>query len=331
MPAYQRNRAAPDPALLQQVAGRLPTVRPDRKDEYWIECPKCGKGDKHFSFSLDGGRCFHCGWKASLVGVARAFGVLGGADYVPPPPAVATPPRPARPVPPWQADGAGLISRAMTHQDRLTLWQVYKPLTRATLDKHRFGVGPLTFQRASGEWYTPQQEWLLVPLFERGALVGLRGRKIGDGPGHKWLSATGTRYCLFNADSIRAGGVTWVCENYVDAAWLAESYPEFDGVAIGGASTWRDEWAAQVAAKRPKLVVVALDNDLAGQASGTLRQRLCAEWRAEHPDLPLPPPGGPRIADSLRAAGVRAVLYEWPVHAPAKADIGWHLAHGERP
>jgi hypothetical protein len=50
---------------------------------------------------------------------------------------------------------------------------------------------------------------------------------------------------------------------------------------------------------------------------------LLTEWRTLHPDAPrVPEPNGPKIANQLLAAGVKAHVYEWPKGTPPKADIG---------
>ena len=177
------------------------------------------------------------------------------------------PPEP-RPVvsAPWQARGVEIVNRLCAHPRRYARWQAYKPLSRSTVEYYRFGLGRLPFERA-GRWYWSRDEWLTVPLFEDGRLVGLRGRNLGT-QGPKWISATGTHYCLWNLESVRRGVVLWICENYVDAAWLMGVHPEYVAVALGGASNWKSEWATAVAERQPALVMIALDNDLAGQATG---------------------------------------------------------------
>ena len=159
-------------------------------------------------------------------------------------------------------------------------------------------------------------------------MVGLRGRSTGTA-GPKWISASGSTSVLWNAAGVRAGCVTWIVENYVDAAWMMERHPEWDAVALGGAN-WRSEWAIRLAARRPRQVIVALDNDLAGQAAGPTLQRLSSEWGAAHPGLQPPEPSGPRIVRSLRAAGLDDVLlFPWGEDAPDHADLGWLLAQRE--
>jgi len=305
--------------LYDELRSRFPQAPPNRKGEVYITCPWCGKEGKHFSFSPRGAYCFVCGHKASLGQVAEKLGIVGDRlPYTPPPP------RP-RPAVPWHAHAVEIVSRSLAHPQRIERWQAYKPLSVATLDRHQFGLHRLPFQKPDGRWYWSQQPWLTVPLYDGDLLVGLRGRNIGA-QGPKWISATGTSYVLWNLPKVRPGACVWITENYVDAAWLMERHPQWDAVALGGAANWRPEWAAALAAKRPALVIVALDNDLAGQASGATYRRLQAERRQQHPGLPDLAPNGPKIANSLIAAGCPVTLYPWQPDAPDKADVGWLLA-----
>jgi len=309
------------PAVYDRLLDHFRTA-PDRDGEVWVTCPACGKERDHFSFSPRGAHCFKCGYKDSLSGLARRVGLWDDQPrryepYVPPPP------KPARRAP-WLAEASERLTRYVNHPDLLARWQAYKPISAATVRRFRFGLGKLPmYGKRTDTWYESRDDWLIVPLFEGTKLVALRGRNL-TGQGPKWISASGSRYALFGLETVEEGDVVWICENYVDAAWLMERYPDMRAVAIGGASNWKDEWAQALAAKQPRLVVVALDFDLAGQAHGKMYERLQAERRAE--GLPPIEPAGPRIANDLLARGLHAHLFRWPEDAPAKADIGWLLA-----
>lgn len=319
-------------AIYERLRDVFPGVRPDHKGEIWITCPVCGKEDKHASFSAKGFYCFHCGARAGLVGLAGMVGLnLEQGTYNPVRSAKFAPAPVVERRIPWQeADrAAGLLTRYLAAPEREDAWAAYKPLSMATLNRYQFGYGQLPMQDERG-WRLSKHNWLIVPLFASGKLVGLRGRNLGhDGP--KWISASGTSYVMWGIEDVRPGDNVVMVENPVDAALLMERYPEYKGVALNGAGTWKQDWTAQLAARRPSAVLVALDNDLAGQATGAMYERLLAEWRAEHadrPNLPAPQPAGPRIANRLRAAGVNAVLFHWPQSAPAKHDIGALILQG---
>lgn len=312
--------------LYDWLAARYPRARRDRRHNVFIPCPWCGKEGQHFSFSPRGAHCFVCGKSGSLVTVARQLGIDPSdlRDRAPQPP-----PRPRpKPAVPWTASGVQIISRSLAHPDRLARWAAYKPLQPETLNRCRFGLWRLPFQDKAGRWYWSNSYWLTVPLFDGASgapmLVGLRGRNLDPAGQPKWISATGTKYVLWNLAGVRPGGEVWICENYVDAAWLMERHTVMDAVALGGAAHWRDEWAGQLAARRPKLVVVALDNDLAGQATGAMYKWLAAARQAA--GKPEIVPNGPRIAGSLVRAGLRAHVFRWPPDAPEHADVGWLLA-----
>ena len=306
--------------MLNEILERYPIgVQPDRRGEYHVDCPFCGKeakrGQIHFSFSERGYKCFICGVKGGLKELAAHLRIDTPVSYVRPAP------KPTKPIAAWRTES---IDHYFDHPQRFQAWSKYKPVTRETIIKYSFGYGRLPFQRADGSWYRGDMDWLIVPLYEDGALVGLRGRNTGD-LGPKWISASGSAYVLWGLDGVQPGDIVWLCENYVDAAWLMQQHPEYKAVALGGATTWKTEWGALLAAQRPRQVIVALDNDMAGQATGEMLKILQEEWRAAHPGLAIPLPNGPRVANDLLAQGVNTLLFSWPADAPAKAGIDWIL------
>ena len=233
-------------------------------------------------------------------------------------------PTPA-PVARWRLNPGKLLEGYRNHPRRYELWTGYKPVSHQAIEHFDLGVGRLPFQHEDGSWYMSKSEWLTVPLYEDGELVAIRGRNLGKN-GPKWLSSTGSHPTLFNVASVRSGSVCWLLENIVDAIWLMDTYPDWDAVSTGGVS-WRSEWAEWLAARRPEVVIVALDNDLVGNATGEFRRRLEAEWRKKNPDPQRKPPAanGPKIANSLRQLGQQAIMFRWPEWAEEKADIGWVL------
>lgn len=319
--------------LFDQLCDQL-HVQPDRKGECWVDCPNCGKGQKHFSFNERTGHCFACDYSASLRQIAL---LLGTADRPAPRaqrPAVA--PRPDL----WQREPTRWLERYCAALDRLERWQAYKPLSLDSIAHHRLGVGKLPmWSEERRTWYEWPHRRLIVPLWGNGQIVGFYGRACVDGDhGPKWLGASGTDKChLFLVGELRAGCTLVIVENYVDAILAAQVEPSAVYAAIGGA-TWRDEWTAQVAAARPARALSWLDHDLAGNGSRYHEAELLAAWRkgvadrraanpalAQRPWPKVPEPRGPKIANDLLAAGVRASVYEWPRGTPLKADIGYLL------
>lgn len=314
--------------LFDAVHGSL-QGEPNRRGFYNATCPFCGKpakaGQNHFGYRYDrragvgGYHCFVCGARGTIAQLADHLH-LDTPGHTPL--ACATPPVP-KPVARWRRVPDQLLERYRAHPRRFEAWRRYKALTAQTVARFDFGLGRLPFRREDGSWYLSRQEWLIVPLWEDGRLVGLRGRnRTTLGP--KWICASGSSYTLWGVDHVRPGSVTWLCENYVDAAWLMQEYPAWCAVAIGGAATWKADWSARLAARGPELVIVALDRDLPGQATGAFRDRLEREWIQDRGTEP-PQANGPKIANSLQRSGVNAVLFDWPDSAPEKADIGWAL------
>lgn len=307
--------------MIEQIHATLHGVK-NRRNWYDCDCPFCGKeakrGQTHFAYSETGYRCWVCGASGGLSKLAQHLR-MDGICYQQVTPVERTP----APIARWRLNPTELLRRYQENPNKIQAWSRYKPVSAATVERFGFGFGRLPFQRADGEWYMSKRDWLIVPLYEHGQLVGLRGRNITeDEP--KWISATGSVHTLWGVDAVQPGSICWLCENYVDAAWLMQVHPEWSAVAIGGASNWQPIWGEWLSERKPKQVVVILDNDLPGQATGALRQRLAAAWCAERHIEP-PTANGPRIANDLRDVGVDAVLFTWPEAAPAKAGVDWIL------
>jgi len=302
---------------------------PTRRGWYDATCPNCGKevakGQVHFGYNAEGaGKCFCCSWSGGPNKLAELLRIEIG-EYV-------APVRVERPAPElarWRLNPYELLRRYNTHPGNVARWQAYKPLSAETIERHGLGYGPLPFQRDNGDWYMSRSDWLIVPIYQDGALVALRGRNTGD-RGPKWISATGSEYAFWNVENVPAGAICWLTENYVDAIWLMQYRPDWWAVAIGGATTWRSEWAKQLAARKPSLVIVALDCDLPGNGGGHLRDELIAEWIATHPGAQIPKANGPAITNDLLRLGMTARLFEWPADAPAKAGVDWLLAESQQ-
>ena len=328
--------------LFDQLCDQL-HVQPDRRGECWVDCPNCGKGQKHFSFNERAGHCFACDYSGTLRQVAE---LLGTTDR--PAPRVTRPAAAPRPDF-WQKEPARWLERYCGALDRLERWQAYKPLTLDSIARHRLGVGKLPmWSEERRAWYEWPHRRLIVPLFASGRVVGFYGRKLyiwseaerrhvdnPDDQGPKWLGASGTdKSELYLVGRLALGCTLVVVENYVDAILAAQHEPNAVYAAVGGA-TWREAWTAQVVAARPARVITWLDHDLAGNGSRYHHAELLAAWHkgiaerraldpalAQRPWPKAPEPRGPKIANALLNQGVRASVYEWPRGTPLKADIG---------
>lgn len=261
--------------------------------------------------------------------------------------------RPAEPKePPAWADPAVAerwILRYEEHPKRYKLWQAYKPLLRATIDRWRFGVGvlPHRIDRQTGERLYPagcDHQRLIYPVFVGGRCAAIRGRAI-DCRCPKWLSAAGSEAEMWGSDLLLPDSrpaVVYVPENPVDAALAMQVKTDALAVAsTAGCSTWRDAWAQRIAAARPRLTEVVYDHDLSG---GCYREhcptcrRAFNDWRAKmlarqldrgqtpvEPNSPVP--AVVKVCASLRRAGLSSVrTFEWPKDAPYGADLGWFVS-----
>lgn len=297
---------------------------PTRRGWFDADCPNCGKeverGQTHFGYDGTRAHCFVCGWSGGLDKLSELLRLdIGG--YIAP----VRVEQPVKEIARWRLNPWKLLTQYHEHPERLDRWHSYKPLTDNNIGRYGLGFGRLPFQQKNGEWYMSRLEWLIVPIYEDGALIALRGRNVTD-DGPKWISATGSSYGLFNVENVKIGANCFLCENYIDAIWLEQMHSDWSCVAIGGATTWRREWASRLVAMQPGLIVVALDNDLPGNGGGHLRDELIAEWIREHPRAAIPIANGPRIANDCIRAGLRTLLFQWPDSAPAKAGLDWALS-----
>jgi hypothetical protein len=294
-------------------------AEPDRKGEVWVACPQCSRENKHFSFSEEhGAHCFGCDFSGSLAQVAELLSIQPD-DRARPVRRVSQPQAPRQ----WQQRPEYYLERYCGALDRVTCWQAYKPLSLDSIARYRLGVGVLPSSRCT-------RRRLILPIFDGGQCVALHGRAyLPQDTEAKWLSAGGSsKQVLFNADRLTPGATVAIVENFIDALLMMQVEPGVVAVAGGGAS-WRDEWTAQIAQRRPRAVLVLLDNDLAGWPNEPTYHTLSAQWRRERPGLPVPEPRGPKIASALLAAGVRSVRGpNWPRGTPAKYDIGADLMRG---
>ena len=303
------------PTIQAILPGRI------RGEKIICDCPFCDDTHKHFAYSKKGWyKCVRCNTHGGNLRKLAEMLRLEIGEYVPPRSVERKEPEIAR----WRLNPWELLRRYKAHPRRITAWQSYKPLTAETIERHRLGYGSLPFQRDDDSWYMSRSQWLIVPLYEDGALVALRGRNTGT-RGPKWISATGSNYALWNVENVTPDSICWLTENYVDAAWLMQEHPDWSAVATGGVTNWRTAWAKQMADRRPALVVVALDNDLVGNGGRAHRKQLIRAWKTAHPGIAVPNANGPIIANDLIHNGLKTRLFRWPDNAPEKAGLDWIL------
>lgn len=324
------------PDLLQHFQ-----ASPDGKGEAWIDCPECGKParSKHCSISARGWFCFACGFKGkSLYYLAQMVGIVDQAQVptrLPQP----IPEKPRKqPAPTWTAQAKVFAS----HPEVMQRWQAYKPLPADAIVDRLLGVGVLPVgKRIDNAWQPCSHERLTVPLISGGVVIGYRARADACDC-NRWLSPGGTRLHLYNGarllplrgrrnaqaleicDTVgewdAIGRTVVITENPIDAALIEELWG-MPAIATMGVSNWRSIWTQLLVMSGAQDVLVAFDNDLAGNGGSIWRGALLAEYQDRHGRAWTGTARGPVLVDELRSAGVRAHLYDWAGH-PAKADIG---------
>jgi hypothetical protein len=284
----------------------------------WVhaDCPFCGdEADArkpNFSFSPLGFNCFTCGRKGGLKALAEHVGIWDAKiEYIKPTKTTIQP----LPPPYWWNQRFELLAQYTAHPETVEMWQRYKPLSKESIRRWRFGYGKLP-----GESY----ERLIVPIIHHNDVIALRGRSV-NGEEPKWKNAVGSKMGIWNLDGMGQNNDIWLVENHVDAALLMQDtdFPNTLAIATGMARMLSPEELNRIVLAKPQMITVAYDNDLIGQANATTRALLTAQRR---PDLPPIEPVGPKVIRQLRERGIECVLFEWPENAKPKADLGDLLA-----
>jgi hypothetical protein len=227
-----------------------------RKDgEYHVECPYCHKESKphqiHFSYCESGCWCFVCGNRGkggSLWTLAEHLKLENlPTDYHAPEP----PPR--KPLPIF---GERLLASYAARPERYDRWLAYRGLRSETVDRFRLGYGKLP-----GEKWAHMQDALILPVFDRaGRCRTLRARN-----GNGWFTEGGGM--LYAPVGVEPGATIIVVENCATCLLIVQASPHLTPLApTTGASTWDSKWIKRLAQLQPELVIVAGDNDPAGEA-----------------------------------------------------------------
>lgn len=227
------------------------------KENLLIICPSCGAtNDKKFHCSIVVDikpyiKCFVCGYFYSFV-TREEF---NKGEYVVPKRKIESE---------WVLDYQSLIDKYCFDDRRYDLWNKYKGVSRAVVDKYKLGIGCLPYQK---------HERLITPLFHNEKFLTLRGRSLNDKIQPKWIFAKGgtapSNFNLLLSDNCPQGSIVLIVENYVDAILFNELNLTVDGLqlfAIPTLSTnnWFDLWTNDLLNLAPTMVVVCFDNDYAG-------------------------------------------------------------------
>ncbi len=263
----------------------------DRKGFVHVPCPNCGKpakaGHTHFAFNHLGGHCFVCGYSISIARLASTLNA-GPVHFTRETIEAA---RPA-PITYWWQNRPDIWKSFLNLPGFARDYYHRRGFTDASIDRWHLGYGVLPCSRVK----VPR---LILPVFEKGRLVALRGRAIlEEDRDAKWLQAAGSRTVLFGAETLEPGKRVIVTEAPYSAILALQESSLVAAVAgTGGAACWRPEWTQRIRDSRPLWVLVWYDNDEAGQRNGV------------------------KVVNELLRAGLPATLYQWPSTAPAKADL----------
>lgn len=264
-----------------------------RDGQHHADCPFCRKEMKrnqtHFSFSDKGYYCFVCGAGGSIHKLAAQL-ELPTTQYNPKPKS-----KPAEHKPfIWHRS---VLERFLV-PERFKLWRAYKPLSRELIQRFKLGVGTLPRSACT-------HQRLIVPIIYRDEITGFRGRRMACSCA-KWLVSAKTSPKSSPLYGIELaphwGGVFVICENPIDAL-LVSQQTEFAGVATYSTSYWEDEWTNDLINRKPSLVMVCYDNDMAGKTAGI------------------------RLANRLSKKRIPVRMMDWK-DAPEKHDIGSMILAG---
>lgn len=212
------------------------------------------------------GYCVHGTSYRPEVHFTEVVDLLGGLD-IKPLPAVTT--RPAPPKPKLTLSMSAVQEWHDTMPASRRWYWTQRGLSDDTIDRFLLGW--------DGKRYT-------IPAVYRGIPFGVKRRQsdVDDGIPAKYISLTGSRVGIFNADALWTAHDVVICEGEIDAMLLCQV--GYNAVSsTGGAGTWKPDWAKFFAGVRS--IVILYDNDDAGR-DGALKVRstLARARIATYPD-----------------------------------------------
>jgi len=216
--------------------------------------------------------------------------------------------------PEWSRNGAKYLRSFMSHPDRIKLWQEYRPISEELIELYQLGVGKLPLSRC-------HHERLIVPVMEDGVIVALRGRRI-DCDCDAWLNSKGIKKSLFGLDRLPQGAIVVIEENNANSLLTMSHYGKgWHGLApvTGAGTNWEKWWIERLVASKPKQVVIAFDNDVAGNPN----RKVLEKFKTEHPSEQTPL-NGQKLQRQLAQYGIVARLWEWMDETPEKAGLDWY-------
>jgi DNA polymerase I len=175
----------------------------------------------------------------------------------------------------WEA--AGERARAYLHA---------RGLQDKTMRRYRLGFQPANADEKASDWGLPRASdvflprGLVIPWFTGGEVSAIRVRRTSSQASSKYWSIAGSKQFLFGVDHIADSNVLVLVEGEFDAMLVAQEAVaaglDVAAIAFGQArGQLADGMFAYLVG--PQHVVVAYDNDRAGQVAST---RLRARWPA---------------------------------------------------
>jgi DNA primase len=172
-----------------------------------------------------------------------------------------------RPLPPRTTRPKPQVERQLAITlESIAAWHETMPDTRRAY-WHSRGLSDATINAFllgwDGKRYT-------IPALYRYVPFGVKRRiadDVDDGNAAKYVSVTGSRAGIFNADNLWEANTVVICEGEIDCMLLSQ----FGYCAISsttGAGSWKSEWA-KLFTYIPKIYIL-YDNDRAGQAGARL-------------------------------------------------------------
>lgn len=197
------------------------------------------------------------------------------------------------------ADAVPILQNTLIERGDLLKYLKDRGLSAKTLGKYKIGYAPKDFieqLRAKGYTFRDLKNaglyteynskdvplfWdrLMIPYFQRGSVVSLRGKKIGGNV----IQAKDTSIHLFGADNLLGHKEVYICEGEMDAMLLDQKgYP---ACAIPGAGSFQEHWVPWF--EGATRVFVCLDADEAG-TTGAHRIKGFLGEKTKIVELPVP-------------------------------------------
>jgi hypothetical protein len=323
--------------LLDAIDAHFGYPKPDRKHERWVLCPF--HGDRRvgsFSFSERGYLCFACGAKGNLRQLAQHLGLDTSAPLPILPRRRIEHREPTPIVRDWQRDPKAW-RRYLPIPEAARLYYRRRGMSDESIACWRLGYGVLPSSRCRFPRY-------ILPVFEDGELVALRGRITWDakcpeearcetcphaesnggacrcercphnrvshpkedcGPTRgKWLCAGGSKTVLFGTETLAPGRPVIVTEAPYSAILAVQEAPHLAAVASTAPAHWDESFTRRIVEAEPSWCLVWLDHDEAGEKNGQ------------------------RVYEALKRAGLKVRRYRWSASAAEKCDLADEIASG---